>query len=142
MNDITGYQPKGEPIANPKPPSGGSCIMNHNEAPIADGYYWAKHGEEAEWMCVEVYRTSVYTCGNEMPYDLSDFTFGPRIEPPETINNFVSACLKLIARYNKAQEQPYDENRWQEFDGVQDLIDAMKPFNTTPTDTAPGPAGC
>lgn len=135
MNDITGYQPKGPPIVNPKPPRGGSSIMTHPESTpesLADGYYWAKCGGNGDWEVVQIHSGKISVAGYKHLFQLEDFTFGPRIEEPETVNNFVSACLKLIARYNKAQEQPYDENRWQEFNGVQDLIDAMKPFNTPP----------
>lgn len=127
MNDVTGYQPKGPLVANPKPPSGGSCIMNHNEAkhiesmqadgeraeelrnlvraeggclntvpgpddvvvfpPMKDGYYWAKLIGSDRWQPVWVtgpYVGIIDHDTKEYSHTIADFTFGPRIEEPNT----------------------------------------------------------
>lgn len=109
MNDITGYQPKGPPIVNPKPPRVGSSIMTHAEStpePLADGYYWAKRKDNLpycdNWEVVFVKKSvldgqiTAKGCDfRRKSHPLSYFTFGPRIEEPDKCQ-LRDACERLL----------------------------------------------
>lgn len=63
--------------------------------PMPDGYYWAKYNHEhadGRWLIAQVYDSGngqrelsrkVALTGVDLAFDLSSFTFGPRIEEPK-----------------------------------------------------------